>query len=301
MVKNGEDELLGEAGKNADAIVTVKIGDYIVAKKGMGRLPVWRTIIDSKEIREMSPGQDRIRKVAFIEDHEREIKLELSRLWSTRRRYLHNIRGPPVMPRWTNIGFMKRQLPGIVRDRLKDYWLANRDKKTPEGFSKDGTQLNVREVQTYMLMLPREEKAFVAKHLQPILEEISGENLKFSILYGLREYRKGAVIKSHTDRVETHIISALIHVYHEPEDAEWEIEVTGFDGKRYRIVDRAGEYIYYESSRLIHGRPDPFQYDSWVNCFLHFRPAKWEGYIFTPDNVLHTPEAKVAMVDGIYG
>ena len=57
------------------------------------------------------------------------------------------------------------------------------------------------------------------------------------------------VFESHTDRVETHIISALIHVYHEPEDAQWEVEVTGFDGKRYRIVDREGEYIYYESSK----------------------------------------------------
>jgi len=299
MADVDEDVLLGECGRDAETVINVKIGDKITAKKG--RLPVFRTVIDSKETVEITSGQDRVRKGEVFQQCDRDEKLEKNRLWSTRRRHLNNIKGPPVMPKWTPIGFTKRKLPNIVRDRLKEYWLKNRHKKTRESFSKDGTQLNVNEVQTYLLMLPQAEKAFVTRHLQPILEEISGEKLKYSTLYGLREYRKGAVIKSHTDRVETHIISALIHVYHEPEDAQWEVEVTGFDGKRYRIVDHEGEYIYYESSKLIHGRPDPFTYDSWVNCFLHFRPVTWEGYTFSRDNVLHTPEVKVPIVDGIYG
>jgi len=150
---------------------------------------------------------------------------------------------------------------------------------------------------TYILPLTAELKTLAINGLQPILEEMSGEKLQYSILYGLREYLKGAVIKPHVDRIETHIISALIHVHHEG-DIDWEIEVVGFDGKRYRMVDRPGDFLYYESSKLIHGRPDPYEGPSWVNCFLHFRR---EGYNFTPDNYIQVPGKKVALVSEDYG
>ena len=55
---------------------------------------------------------------------------------------------------------------------------------------------------------------------------------------------------------------------------------------------KTGDMTFYESSKLIHGRPSSFNGTSWVNAFLHFRPKDWDtlGYIFTPQNVVKTPQ-----------
>merc|ERR1712129_49128 len=109
------------------------------------------------------------------------------------------------------------------------------------------------------------------------------------------------VLKTHLDRVETHGISVILHIAHAPEDEAWPIEVVGWDGKRQHIADKACSMTFYESSRLIHGRPATYNGTSWVNAFLHYRPADWTGYSFTKDNKLVTPTEEISLVDWVYG
>ena len=232
------------------------------------------------------------------------VKLRDNRDWSTRRRYLNNIKTPQFMPSFTSKGFKYMKMPQDVCSYLKEFHretiLVN-NKKRAEGFPKDGTQINVREIATFMAHIPPNKKQWIGTVLQPLMEEWSGTKLKYSTIYGMREYRKGAVLKTHCDRVETHIISAILHIYHEPIDEPWPIEVTSWDGKRYHIEDDICTMTFYESAKLIHGRPSTYNGTSWVNAFLHYRPTDWKGYTFTPDNKLITPTDEVPLVDYVYG
>ena len=51
------------------------------------------------------------------------------------------------------------------------------------------------------------------KYLKPILEKWSKTTLKRKhIIYGIRRYLPGAMLWEHTDRGDTHIISAILQV-----------------------------------------------------------------------------------------
>jgi len=233
------------------------------------------------------------------------VKLRDSRDWSTRRRYLNNIRTPEYMPSFTGTGFKYfEKMPDDICQYLTEYHretILIGKKQRVEGFPKDGTQINAREIPTFMSHIPPQKKKWIGDVLQPLMEEWSGTKLRYSTIYGMREYVQGAVLKGHLDRVETHIISAILHIYHEPADEPWPIEVTSWDGKRYHIPDAPCSMTFYESSKLIHGRPSTYNGTSWVNAFLHYRPIDWEGYKFTRDNKLVTPTDEVSLVDWVYG
>ncbi|CAN0548743.1 unnamed protein product [Ectocarpus sp. 8 AP-2014] len=44
------------------------------------------------------------------------------------------------------------------------------------------------------------------------MEEWSGIKLKSTACYGVRHYYKGSILANHVDRVDTHVISAIINV-----------------------------------------------------------------------------------------
>eukprot|EP01084_Bolivina_argentea_P138093 243197_1 len=144
------------------------------------------------------------------------LKLRNNRDWSTRRRYLNNIRTPQHIPTFTETGFKNMAMPKELCDYLQEYHKESIGKKRKEGFPKDGTQINAREISTFMMHIPPDKKMWIGGLLQPMMEEWSGVKLKYSTIYGLREYIKGAVLKTHCDRVETHVVSVILHVHHEP-------------------------------------------------------------------------------------
>ena len=237
----------------------------------------------------------------FDSKYKDEYDLLMRRNWSTRRRYLNNIKSPPMMPKYTDLGYFHGKAPKEICDYVTKFYNENKDRRRPESFPKDGTQINTREIPTYMMHIPGDKKRWIAQVMEPLLSEWSGVPLKYSTMYGLREYVKGAVLKGHVDRIETHIISAIIHVTHTPQNISWPLEVISWDGERHYIEDGDCDMVFYESSKLIHGRPSTYQGESWVNAFLHFRPNPWEGYTFTPQNVIKTPTGEKPLVDFIYG
>ena len=36
---------------------------------------------------------------------------------------------------------------------------------------------------------------------------------------------------------------------------------------------KPGQILFYQSAKLVHGRPTPFTGDRFVNCFCHFKRA----------------------------
>eukprot|EP01084_Bolivina_argentea_P304637 526159_1 len=239
----------------------------------------------------------------YTKQLQRKVKLRGSRDWSTRRRYLNNIRTPEHLPHFTEKGFKHLPMPKEICDYVTQYHKETilQGKNRKESFPKDGTQINAKEIPTYLAHIPGDKKWWIGEILQPLMEEWSGQKLKYSTIYGMREYVKGAVLKTHCDRVETHIISTILHIHHDPPDVPWPIEVVSWDGKRHYIEDEPCTMTFYESASLIHGRPSTYNGTSWTNAFLHYKPVDWKGYRFTSDNKLITPTDEIALVDWVYG
>ena len=71
----------------------------------------------------------------------------------------------------------------------------------------------------------------VLQELQPLHEEWAGVDLIPSIAYGLRVYQNGSSLTMHTDRLETHVVSSILHVDRDYGDQEpWPIVIEGVDG-----------------------------------------------------------------------
>eukprot|EP01084_Bolivina_argentea_P036853 68138_1 len=229
------------------------------------------------------------------------IAFRKQRIWMTRRRLLFNTKIPPVVPQFTELGFSHRKMPDEICKYLTDFYNENQNKLRREPFPKDNPLINAHEIPMQMLHIPGRKKYWIAEIIKPMLEEWTKQTLQFSILYGLRQYSKGAVLKGHCDKIETHVVSTILHLNHDPLDIPWPIEVYGFDKKRHYLEDAPCTMTFYESSTLIHGRPSTYNGTKWINAFLHFRPKQWE-YKFTRDNYVITPEAKIPIYDPqLYG
>jgi len=104
------------------------------------------------------------------------------------------------------------------------------------------------------------------------------DTLEATSTYGIRNYWKGSTLKTHVDRVETHILSAVYCVDAKyPENAEkWHMEADpDLSGKHVSVDIKPGELFFYESAKLVHGRPSMLQGDYSAHIFVHFRPKGW--------------------------
>ena len=96
-----------------------------------------------------------------------------------------------------------------------------------------------------------------------------------TFVYGIRIYEKGAVLSSHRDRLKTHIISAIINV-DQKVDEEWPLVIEDNYYRKHQILLQPGEMVFYESARLVHGRPIPLKGKHFANIFCHFMPVVTE-------------------------
>ena len=54
-------------------------------------------------------------------------------------------------------------------------------------------------------------------------------------------------------------------------EANWPLYLVDNKGEQHKVVMKPGEMLWYESARLIHGRPQPLQGEFFDNLFIHFR------------------------------
>lgn len=92
--------------------------------------------------------------------------------------------------------------------------------------------------------------------------------------YGIREYLRGSSLENHYDRLNTHVISAIIHLG-DVSDKPWNLYIEDHSFRPYNITMEYGDIILYESTTCLHGRPTPFEGDSHRNMYIHFKPEKW--------------------------
>jgi len=123
-------------------------------------------------------------------------------------------------------------------------------------------------------------REIIAEELQPLHEEFIGnkERLVPKWIYGIRSYKRGAILEPHTDTLVTHHISSIV-IVDKQVDRDWPLDIQDHLGRWHKVYAEPGEMILYESATNKHGRIEPFEGEFFRNFFLHYTFA---DYKFVP-------------------
>ncbi len=183
------------------------------------------------------------------------------------------------IPKLTSKGFKVIKCPSETWNLIKDSYELLKDKAVPENF--EGKEVFIPTGDSEMLSfdsLPS-IRTLIHTQLLPIHEEFSGVKLEPSAVYGIRSYTKGATLKAHVDRIETHHISSIIIVdkdlrcgcQNKEFGDDWALDIQDHEGSWHKVYAEPGDMILYESAICEHGRSQPFQGKYYRNFFVHYK------------------------------
>ena len=180
------------------------------------------------------------------------------------------------IPNYTKQGFSKASLPAPLLKKIQDFYSKNLHSQTDESVPGDFiTSSNKRKNKISILVdLSAELREEIHDTLKTMMESWCNKELVPTFVYGIRSYQRGAALKCHQDRVETHIISAIINV-DQKVDEDWPLSIDDNYYRNHEVFLQPGEIIFYEGGRLSHGRPKPLNGDFFANIFCHFKPLDY--------------------------
>ena len=114
----------------------------------------------------------------------------------------------------------------------------------------------------------------VLHELQPYAEEWSGLSLTPYRAYGFRLYRNESQLTMHVDKMQTHIISFILHIDSSDDAEPWPIFIEDFQGRTHEVILTPGDLLFYESSKCFHGRPRRFHGSWYSSIFVHYYPRE---------------------------
>ena len=161
-------------------------------------------------------------------------------------------------------------------EKIKSFYKSNLEKNKPEFV--EGGYVEIQETGEYgsdVIELPDELREGIHNSLKHQLEAWSKTELIPTFVYGIRVYKKGSVLVPHRDKLKTHIISAIINVDQDVDEA-WPLVIEDNYYRIHQVFLKPGEVIFYESARLDHGRPIPLKGNKFANIFCHFMPVNME-------------------------
>jgi len=154
-----------------------------------------------------------------------------------------------IAPNFTEHGFGLARAPMVLVEELQRGIREGLETATEERI--DGV---INGPQPPLLVHRRDLVNKVLKDLQPYAEEWSGQKLVAHQGYGFRLYRNQSQLLMHVDRLQTHVISFILHI--DSENAKpWPIFIEDFQGRTHEVILTPGDILFYESSKCFHGRP----------------------------------------------
>ena len=173
------------------------------------------------------------------------------------------------------MGFLKTQLPVGLFDKVSRFYREHRASLTEENVPGDFLyNENRNQHGSALVELSDDLRREVHDAMKPAMEKWCGKDLEPTYVYGIREYHNGAILKPHRDRVDTHIISAIINVAQQVNE-EWPLIIEDNYYRRHKVMLAPGDVVFYEGARLVHGRPIALDGASFANIFCHFRPKDY--------------------------
>jgi len=158
-----------------------------------------------------------------------------------------------LRPPLTRDGFLKTRTPTALHETLIAHYRAHRDRSADESIPAFIASDTGR-VPSVLIELPADVRTQVHAALLPVLEAWIGDYLRPTWVYGIREYRNGAVLQPHRDREGTHVASAILNVAQEV-GTDWPLEIEDHHYRRHQIVlaPRVGALHHDEPGHRSHG------------------------------------------------
>lgn len=179
------------------------------------------------------------------------------------------------LPNYTRTGFQKFSVPEPLFEKILKFYhenqLTQRDEYV-EGYIFNALTPNVST--STLIDMPSELRKEIHDSVKPMLEQWCGKAVEPTFVYGIRTYKDKAVLKPHRDRIETHIFGTIINVAQVARE-DWLLMIEDHLYHEHQVVLKPGEMIFYESARLKHGRPIPFEGEVFANIFCHFKPVDY--------------------------
>ena len=181
---------------------------------------------------------------------------------------------------FTEAGFKKVKIPINLYKKMLEWYLLNKDKAINEILLISSLSNIIRnvykpDINTKIVHL-HSDKKLLTEFNDTMLEMCSDwskqDDLVHTSTYGIRVYEDGDILQSHTDRPNTHIISAICSIYQEDMKEPWGLQIKDHNGWWHEVFLEPGEMVFYESDILEHGRMYPLKGKSYANLFVHFKP-----------------------------
>jgi len=227
-----------------------------------------------------SPGYRKL-----MEDRDMELQRDLPGSDERWENYMQYTQGR-MLPTFTSRGFDIAKVPEHIHDKLRNAVLLELDRWDdmqqehdvdciyhPEGMQPKFAQIG---------RIARE----VHEELLPYHEAWAGGiKLKPTSAYGVRLYQNGSSLVMHHDKVQTHVISSIVHIIHDGDN--WPIEIESHDtGKLHSLKLQPGEMLFYESAKCLHGRMTNFNGKYYGSIFLHYQPVDPVIWPYKVDDVI---------------
>jgi len=178
-----------------------------------------------------------------------------------------------AVPKISDLGFELVDVPEHIYKELRELALNKPLESIP--FEREVDRAGIEPQPRFLDTTEQNDK--ILGELQKLHEEWAGMSLTLSRAYGLRFYLNESTLVWHLDKLETHVVSGILHIASDPdqETAPWPLEIVGHDGKEHKIILKPGQLLFYESAKLSHGRPSTFNGNWYTSVFLHYRPKLW--------------------------
>lgn len=213
---------------------------------------------------------------------------------------------PKVVPAFTELGFLKMAIPESLYEFILSQKLHYQTSVEPcydtahlncNRLLPNGTKVPKKNVLLVQVRDPRVFHDVIVAEMDPILESWSGISLESSAVYGIRRYLNGSYLNLHVDRLNTHVISAILQIDQDVREP-WPLLLIDLQGNRRRILLNPGEMLLYESAKVPHGRQFPLNGLFYDNLFVHFRPQKpWYEEEMIGDESLIPPDRLITKKD----
>jgi prolyl 4-hydroxylase len=120
--------------------------------------------------------------------------------------------------------------------------------------------------------------------LLPLHEEVFKVSLIPEVMFGVRTYFNGSMLGMHYDKFVTHHVGSIICVDKDLNGADdWPLHLIDYQGKEQLIYLNVGDIVFYESAKLLHGRPTPLEGNSFSILMYHL---SIDGYKFRSNDNL---------------
>ena len=127
------------------------------------------------------------------------------------------------------------------------------------------------------------------ERLRQVVQTWVGVDIEQTDMYGVRQYEAGARLLTHVDRITTHAVSLIVNIAQGNLTAPWTVEVYDHADRLHEVVMAAGDIVYYESAKALHGRNTPLSGGYYANIFTHYRPTGDPNW-YSKENPEGTPE-----------